>query len=111
MLMLAACSSEEKDEQTEGTMAHVTMNIATRAATGTPESPTIDAEKIHTWWVAFVDRNDKVQKIVTRPSSSSYVEEEQLEFDIPTGTYTVYAFANIAQSAVTDAGYTFTEGA
>lgn len=107
--LLAACSSEDSGEQTEGAMAHVTMNIATRA-TGTPESAANNAEKIHTWWVVFVNRAGNVQKIVQRPSSDSYVEEETVELDIPTGTYTLYAFANITQSAVTTAGYTFTEG-
>ena len=52
-------------------------------------------EKIHTWWVAFVDKNGIVRRVASRPSSfTSYVDEERVEMNLPTGTYTIYAFAN-----------------
>lgn len=97
-------------------MTHVSMTIGTRA-TGVPETTTINDELIHSWWVVFVNNAGNVQKIVSRPVGlTTYVEEEKVELDIPVGTYTLYAFANIAPSAssagsVTIAGLTFTEGA
>lgn len=112
----AACTSDDVErEKAEGEMAHVTMSLCTRA-TGTPESATESKELIHTWWVAFVNKTGNVQKVVSR--STAHVtgfEEESVELDIPTGTYTLYAFANITPSlysanSFTIEGLTFTEG-
>ena len=114
-VLFAACSSDDV-EKAEGEMTHVGMTITTRA-TGTPETTTVDKELIGSWWVVFVSKTtDKVQKIVQRPTSGTYVEEERVELDIPVGTYTLYSFANITPTSttpagsVTIAGFTFTEG-
>ncbi len=112
LTLLAACTSDEVEhEKTEGEMTHVGMTFRTRA-TGTPETTTVNEELIGSWWVVFVNNADKVQKIVTRPSSlTTYVEEEKVELDIPVGTYTLYAFANITPSDLqTKTGLAFTEG-
>ncbi|MBQ0018909.1 MAG: hypothetical protein KBT39_00095 [Bacteroidales bacterium] len=115
--LFAACTSDDFDQKAEGEMTHVSMTIGTRAATGVPETTTIEDELIHSWWVVFVNKAGNVQKIVDRPVGlTTYVEEEKVELDIPVGTYTLYAFANITPSAssagsVTIAGLTFTEGA
>lgn len=115
-VFFAACTSDDVErEKAEGEMTHVGLTITTRA-TGTPETTTVDKELIGSWWVVFVSKTTgNVQKIVQRPTLGTYVEEERVELDIPVGTYTLYAFANIAPSAssagsVTIAGFTFTEG-
>lgn len=108
--LLFACTSEEENNNTEGKMTTVSMTIASRA-TGVPEPAAFDVEKIHTWWVAFVDHNNIVRAVIERPGDrTGYVEEETVELDIPTGTYTLYAFANLSRSAVASSGYTFTIG-
>lgn len=112
--LLTACTSDDVErEKAEGEMTHVGMTIGTRAATGTPETATVDKELIGSWWVVFVNRAGNVQKIVDRPVAlTTYVEEEKVELDIPVGTYTLYAFANISKSVLkTKTGLTFTEGA
>ena len=113
LFIFAACTSDETDQVAEGAMMHVSMTIGTRAATGVPETTTIDDELIHSWWVVFVNNAGNVQKIVDRPVGlTTYVEEEKVELDIPVGTYTLYAFANISKSDLnTKTGLTFTEGA
>lgn len=112
IFVIAACTSDETEYKEEGEMTHVGMQICTRA-TGTPETTTVNNELIHSWWVVFVNAAGNVQKIVDRPSAlSSYVEEEKVDFDIPVGTYTLYAFANINKADLTaKTGLTFTEGA
>lgn len=92
-------------------MTHVSMTLATRA-TGTPEAAASDAEKIGSWWVAFVDNGRIVRAVVERPAGrTDYVEEETVELDVPTGTYTLYAFANITQTELqTQKSISFTVG-
>ena len=117
-VFFAACTSDDVErEKAEGEMTHVGLTITTRA-TGTPETTTVDKELIGSWWVVFVSKTTgNVQKIVQRPTSGTYVEEERVELDIPVGTYTLYSFANITPTSttpagsVTIAGFTFTEGA
>ena len=97
-VVAASCSEDNTDNQdSEGRTVAVEMVIGTRA-TGTPEAAQADVEKIHTWWVAFVDKNGIVCHVESRPAGlTSYVEEERVEMNLPTGTYTLYAFANISQ--------------
>ncbi len=115
-----SCSDDSlvgNGEFEEGVMTHITLDLSsrrdgTRAATGTPEDAAYNIEKIHTWWVAFVDRYGVVRAVVSRPDAlTTYVEEEKLEVDVPTGTYTLYAFANISQQDLkTMTGVSFTAG-
>lgn len=119
LAVLTGCSDNnglEEGEFKEGVMTHVSLRISTRQngtrATGTPEDPAYDIELIHDWWVAFVDRNGTVRAVVTRPVGlTTYVEEEKIEVDVPTGTYTLYAFANLSQTELnTNTGLQFTVG-
>lgn len=114
-----SCSDDSlvgNGEFEEGVMTRITLNLSSRRdgtrATGTPENAAYDIEKIHDWWVAFVDQHGVVRAVVSRPGgiTGGYVEEEKLEVDVPTGTYTLYAFANLSMSALKTAGYTFTVG-
>lgn len=110
--LLTACTSDDVErEKAEGEMTHVSMTIGTRAATGVPETTAVDKELIGSWWVVFVNNAGNVQKIVQRPTSGTYVEEERVELDIPVGTYTLYSFANITPSELkTKTTLEFTEG-
>lgn len=107
-----SCSEESgHDPEADGRTVAVDMVIATRA-TGTPEAAQADVEKIHTWWVAFVDKNGIVRRVESRdPLLTSYVEQERIEVNVPTGTYTLYAFANITpQELKTETELEFTVG-
>lgn len=96
-----SCSEESgHDPEADGRTVAVDMVIATRA-TGVPEGAQADVEKIHTWWVAFVDKDGIVRRVESRdPLLTSYVEQERIELNVPTGTYTLYAFANITPEAL-----------
>lgn len=100
---LASCSDAvhfEGEGKGEVREASVTMAIGTRA-TGVPEGAQADVEKIHTWWVAFVDKDGIVRHVESRsPLLTTYVEQERIEINVPTGTYTLYAFANITPEAL-----------
>lgn len=111
-VVAASCSEDNTDNQdSEGRTVAVEMVIGTRA-TGTPEAAQADVEKIHTWWVAFVDKNGIVRHVESRPAGlTSYVDEERVEMNLPTGTYTLYAFANISQEDLkSKTGVEFVEG-
>ena len=99
----ASCSDAvhfEGEGKGEVREACVTMAIGTRA-TGVPEGAQADVEKIHTWWVAFVDKDGIVRRVESRsPLLTTYVEQERIEINVPTGTYTLYAFANITPEAL-----------
>lgn len=99
----ASCSDAvhfEGEGKGEVREASVTMAIGTRA-TGVPEGAQADVEKIHTWWVAFVDKDGIVRHVESRsPLLTTYVEQERIEINVPTGTYTLYAFANITPEAL-----------
>lgn len=99
----ASCSDAvhfEGEGKGEVREACVTMAIGTRA-TGVPEGAQADVEKIHTWWVAFVDKDGIVRHVESRsPLLTTYVEQERIELNVPTGTYTLYAFANITPEAL-----------
>ncbi len=118
VLLLAACQGEGTDVETpgEGTPVPVTLGVrshsASTRATGTPEGPEFDIEKIHTWWVVLVNQKNVVVKIITRPAGrTSYVEQEQVETEIPKGIYTIYSFANITQEELKmQTSLSFTEG-
>ena len=72
----ASCSDAvhfEGEGKGEVREACVTMAIGTRA-TGVPEGAQADVEKIHTWWVAFVDKDGIVRHVESRsPLLTTYV--------------------------------------
>ena len=85
------------------------MSTATRAD-GIPLTPATDNEKIKDWFLVFIDKAGTVSKIISR-SQKVPVEEETFKCIIPSGTYDIYAFANITSDELTNAtGLKFTEG-
>ena len=91
-LLLTACQGEGTGEEVPdgGTPVPVTLGVrchsASTRATGIPESPEYDIEKIHSWWVVLVNQKGIVTNIISRPAGmTSYVEQEQIETKIPKG--------------------------
>lgn len=118
-LLVCSCQGDQASEThpQEGAPAVVTLDLSayqgSTRATGTPERAEYDCEKIHSWWVAFVSRSDgKVKLIASRPTDmTTYVEEEEVKVEIPTGTYVLYAFANITPDELAEStGLRFTVG-
>lgn len=94
LLLTAGCSSDEPSNAAETRSA---ITIKTRA----PQSGTADNELIKSWWLAFVDAEGTVRQVVERQADrTEAVDYEEIEFDIPRGTYTVYAFANIRRESL-----------
>lgn len=79
-------------------------------ADGIPADPATDAEKINSWWIAFVDSSGTVRHIVSGEPEEA-VEAETFRAIVPPGQYTLYAFANITPAELTTAsGVEFAEG-
>ena len=124
ILMMASCSSSEPDISADSDPVEVKFSLSARAgltsrADGVAADPFSNLEMIQDWWLVFVDRTDKVHKIIKRsdaetdlsvPSSDAF-EQETFKCVLPAGNYKVFAFANISAGDLTAAaGLTFTEG-
>ena len=98
ILALSACS--EADDQVPDGMARVEVHLsapyqrATRA-TGDWLDPISSKEKIHNYWVVFVNGSGVVSEVVAGSCGTDGKEEDSFQFFLPPGTYTVYAFANL----------------
>lgn len=127
--LLSGCAESSKDDEPSkpeqptyevGEPVEVSVSLSSRSmissgtrADGVPAEPDDPNEKINDWFLVFVHRSGKVSKIVTRSATlkGTAVEQETFKCIIPTGTYSVYAFANITPAELTKAsGLTFTEG-
>lgn len=78
----------------EISLAISSMRSGTETGDGTPSDPATSAEKINSWWIAFVDNGGTVRQVVNRQASGA-VEMETFKCTVPSGAYTLYAFANI----------------
>ncbi|MBO5053098.1 MAG: hypothetical protein J6C44_02540 [Muribaculaceae bacterium] len=112
-LLAVSCSSDDnghEDEPVSDIKAHVTVTIG--SYTGPAADPANDYEKIHSWWMVFVNAEGNVETIVSRdPSLTDAVEQETVTAEIPVGNYKVYAFANITPSELKEhSGLEFTIG-
>ncbi|MDE6636909.1 MAG: hypothetical protein K2K32_01585, partial [Muribaculaceae bacterium] len=118
LISLAACSDQNgKDDPNdpgfeEGIPTEVRINLSTRSGNGTrddgtPKDPTSSIELIHDWWIVFVAKNgdvkvikrDEVEEKERITSTSVNIgdgfEAETFKTILPSGTYRIYAFANI----------------
>lgn len=108
-LLFAGCSSEDAPEPGEyGKAVDATFRIS--ATRGTPENPSGAEEKINSWWVAFVRFDGTIAKIMTADLSSSPVEHDEFHIILPTGQYTVVAFANVLPQYVENEGWVYESG-
>lgn len=96
-ITLGACS-DNNDPQPEPDTAGATIVINSRADNSSINNASTpsDNELINSWWMVFVDNQGIVQLILERPSDkTNAVAKENVELSIPSGKYTIYAFANI----------------
>lgn len=94
LMLCAGCSGHEPEPADETLSAGVTIRTRMPQDVNATEN-----ELINTWWMAFVDRDGMVRLILDRPSDKTgAVDYEEFDFSIASGTYTVYAFANIDRS-------------
>ncbi|MBD5280129.1 MAG: hypothetical protein HDS35_06250 [Bacteroides sp.] len=137
--LLAACmvtscagdSVSDDPEFVEGIPVEVAFTLSSRyngsttRTDGIPTDPTDDNEKINDWFLVFADKENVIRKVLNRTdvetgltgSNNAAVEEETFRCILPTGTYSVYAFANMSKDVLKDAtakdggaGITFTIG-
>lgn len=118
--LLAACASEtsgDSPELEEGNLTEVTFTLSShyssdnisRADDGIPKDPEYDNEKIKDWFLVFVDKDGKVRKILNRHdaetgiTNSGAVEVETFKCILPSGSYSIYAFANISRAELSAA--------
>ncbi len=127
--LLSGCAESSKDDEPQkpeqptyevGEPVEVSVSLSSRSmissgtrSDGRPAEPDDPNEKIKDWFLVFVHRSGKVSKIVTRSATlkGTAVEQETFKCIIPTGTYSVYAFANITPAELQAAsGVKFIEG-
>jgi len=109
-MLAVSCSGADVDEPTvDGPVSsRASFSIQSRAVGDTSAN-----ELIQSWWIAFVGQDGKVSKIVSRDASKTdAVERDEFSVELPAGTYTAYAFANITRAELENAtgGVTFTVG-
>lgn len=111
------CSSSSTDEgdpvvPADGAASRVEVYMATGSAVAADDAIDSDDELMHTWWVAFVNGRNEVERIVSRdPSQTGAVSEDRFSLELPNGIYRVYAFANITPAQLRQAaGVEFVEG-
>jgi len=126
-LLLGSCSSDSGSDEpgVTGKPVEVTFNISAPAdnISGTrgenippanTDGPAAN-EKIHNWMIVLVNSNgdSKTVRHIFKSSTigDAGVERDWVKAEIPSGTYDVYAFANISDEELKNqAGLTFTVG-
>lgn len=104
-VLSVGCSHSESNDPNEpdfekGIPTEVTFSLSSRSgnytrADGRPENPTKSVEFIHNWWLAFVDQSGNVTVKERGKEHDEGFEAETFRIIIPSGTYNIYAFANI----------------
>lgn len=105
MAAAAGCASDGHDEPSQGTRAEISIKAVS------VDDEATENELINSWWIAFVDKDRKVRAIVGNTHTPA-VESDVVNTDnVPRGTYSLYAFANVTPEEVTEAtGLEFTVG-
>ena len=95
MLSVTACTSENAEIMPE--VITPGCVIQSRASDDT-QLETLPNELINSWWVVFVDASGRVRCIEENsPQLASPVERDEFTVDLPVGTYSLYAFANLSK--------------
>lgn len=107
----------------EGIPTEVTITLSARSGNGTraeesptpygtPKDPTSSVELMHDdWWIVFIDKKntvriigqkdkdvtDRVKSVPSSVDDPDGFEAETFKIILPSGTYRVYAFANVPQ--------------
>lgn len=111
MVTFAACSKDEPGNQETvepGIPSPVTISIVTQIQ----DASTPANELINDYWIVFVNNTTKkIVKIIERPSiNNGAVQSETIKDKMPSGMYTIYAFANISKNLHQVCDYEFKEG-
>lgn len=98
MLATGCASDDAPDNSAPSTVG---FSISTRAAAdpGSPGDPASDNEKINSYKIFIVDRYSRLRAIVEKTLTSA-VEEDFFTADLPDGTYSFYALANITDDDI-----------
>ncbi len=105
-LLPVSCSDSGPAEQEP---QHTRAALSVRSCAG---ETLPDNELINTWWIAFVDKYGVVSAVVSRDAAlKTAVESEEFDVELPAGSYTAYAFANITPQQLKDnTGVSFSIG-
>ena len=123
LVLLPACGGEtavdgpDDPAFEEGIPTEVRITLSARSGNATradrdgeDKDPTSDIELMHDdWWIVFIDKKNTVRvisqkdldvtdRVQSKPSSVSNpdgFEAETFKIILPTGTYRIYAFANV----------------
>ena len=120
-MLPASCASDNGDSPDGGygRPVDISVNISVPAPTATltpdgfrPQAPETDNELIHNWKVVFIDNSGTVRAIFDGGDINGVGKHaDTFKGELPTGTYKVYAFANIPPAAFTShTATTFTVG-
>ena len=91
LLLCGSCTTD--DREVEQTQVAVSFTIASRAVQDDSASP---EELINSWWIAVVDNEGTVCRIMERSASKTdAVESDEFYLNLAAGDYTAYALANI----------------
>ncbi len=96
LLLFGSCAENPEITKKEVSTTFSIASASTKAGEASDEL-------INDWWIAFVDEDGIVKKILTRAQGSGNtdaVEREEFQLSLPQGKYKAYAFANITQSEI-----------
>ena len=98
LLLCDSCATD--DREIEQPQIAVSFTIASHASQVDNTSP---SELINFWWIAVVDKNGKVCRIVERSADETdAVQSDESYLNLTAGQYTIYAFANIDRNDFAD---------
>lgn len=129
LLLISGCINDKEPAEAsgyeEGIPTEVKFTLSSRfnasptRADGEPEDPEFDNEKIRNWFMVFIDQKGNVAKILNRSDAETGIsvaetdafEQETFRSILPSGTYSVFAFANMtAADLKTNSGIEFGVG-
>lgn len=98
LLFCGSCATD--DREIDHSQFVVSFTIASHASQVDNTSP---SELINFWWIAVVDKNEKVCRIVERSADKTdAVQSDESYLNLTAGQYTIYAFANIDRNDFAD---------
>lgn len=98
LLLCDSCATD--DREIDHSQFVVSFTIASHASQVDNTSP---SELINFWWIAVVDKNEKVCRIVERSADKTdAVQSDESYLNLTAGQYTIYAFANIDRNDFAD---------
>lgn len=96
-LALGACSKSTSDAPDQDNPDNAPVRRASVTVRAGRDPNATDNELINSWWAVFVSSTNGKVYAKHGNSLSPAVEQDIVTFEIPQGTYRVYAFANITE--------------